>query len=107
MMRRLVPFALAGLLLAAGFASLHQYNATWDEAVGDLFFGQRYLSFFTSFDTKYLHFMEDPYPAGFRSDLRFAPFRRRPWGHYPVASTLATISSRTISGPGVPDASDG
>ena len=97
MMRRLVPFALAGLLLAAGFASLHQYNAAWDEAVGDLFFGQRYLSFFTSFDTKYLHFMEDPYLAGFRPDLRFAPFRWRPWEHYPVASTLATISSQAVA----------
>jgi hypothetical protein len=107
MMRRLVPYALAAVLLAAGFASLHQYNATWDEAVGDLFFGQRYLSFFTSFDGKYLQFMEDPYPASFRPDLRFAPFRWRPWEHYPVASTLATISSRAFSGLGVLDPFDG
>ncbi len=107
MMRRLAPYAFAAALLAAGFASLHQYTATWDEAVGDLFFGQRYLSFFTSFDSKYLQFMADPYPAAFKPDLRFAPFRWRPWEHYPVASTLATISSRTFNALGLLDPFDG
>lgn len=107
MTRRLLPYALAALTLVAGFASLHQYNATWDEAVGDLFFGQRYLSFFTSFDSKYLEFMANPYPAGYKPDLGSAPFRWRPWEHYPVASTLATISSRIFSALGLLDPFDG
>lgn len=107
MTRRLLPYALAALTLVAGFASLHQYNATWDEAVGDLFFGQRYLSFFTSFDTKYLEFMANPYPAGYKPDLGSAPFRWRPWEHYPVASTLATISSRLFTALGLLDPFDG
>lgn len=107
MIRRLLPFILAAILLATGFACLHQYNLTWDEAVGDVFFGQRYLSFFTSFDTKYLDFMANPYPAGFKPDFRFVPFRWRPWEHYPVASTLATISSRTFSALGLLDPFDG
>ncbi len=107
MTRRLLPYALAALVLVAGFASLHQYNVTWDEGVGDLFFGQRYLSFFTSFDGKYLEFMANPYPAGFKPDLGSAPFRWRPWEHYPVASTLATISSRIFSALGLLDPFDG
>jgi hypothetical protein len=107
MIRRLFPYALAALLLTAGFASLHQYNATWDEAVGDLFFGQRYLSFFTSFDGKYLDFMANPYPAGYRPDLSTAAFRWRPWEHYPVSSTLATVSSRFFSSLGLLDPFDG
>lgn len=107
MIRRLLPFILAAILLATGFACLHQYNLTWDEAVGDVFFGQRYLSFFTSFDSKYLDFMANPYPAGFKPDYRFVPFRWRPWEHYPVASTLATISSRTFTALGLLDPFDG
>jgi hypothetical protein len=107
MIRRLTPYALAALLLAAGFAALSQYNPTWDEAVGDLFFGQRYLSFFTTFDSKYLDFGADPYPPGFRPDFRSAPFRYRPWEHYPVASTLAMVSSRLFNAMGALDPFDG
>jgi hypothetical protein len=97
MTKRIVPYAFAAIALIAGFASLHQYNVTWDEALGDLFFGQRYLSFFTSFDRKYLDFRADPYPATFRPDLSSSPFRLRPWEHYPVASTLATATSRLLA----------
>jgi hypothetical protein len=107
MIRRLLPYLLAAILLLAGFAALGQYNATWDEAVGDLFFGQRYLSFFTTLDSKYLDFGADPYPSGYKPDLRSAPFRVRPWEHYPVASTLATISSRLLSATGLLDPFDG
>src|ERR1700694_1662784 len=91
------PTLLAAIALIAGFASLHQYNVTWDEALGDLFFGQRYFSFFTSFDRKYLDFRADPYPANFRPDLSSSPFRFRPWEHYPVASTMATATSRLLA----------
>jgi hypothetical protein len=91
------PTLLAAIALIAGFASLHQYNVTWDEALGDLFFGQRYFSFFTSFDRRYLDFRADPYPADFRPDLSSSPFRFRPWEHYPVASTLATATSRLLA----------
>lgn len=107
MIRRLAPYALAALLLAAGFAALSQYNATWDEAVGDLFFGQRYLSFFTTFDSKYLDFGADPYPPGYHPDFRSAAFRYRPWEHYPVASTLATVASRLFNATGLLDPFDG
>jgi hypothetical protein len=107
MKRRAAPYLLAVLLLIAGFASLHLYNATWDEAVGDVFFGQRYLSFFTSFDAKYLDFGADPYPPAYKPDLRTVPFRYRPWEHYPVASTLATLSGRLFSSTGLLDPFDG
>ena len=56
MTKRIIPYVLAAMALIAGVASLHQYNVTWDEALGDLFFGQRYFSFFTSFDRRYLDF---------------------------------------------------
>ena len=96
MTKRIIPYLLAAMALIAGVASLHQYNVTWDEALGDLFFGQRYFSFFTSFDRGYLDFRADPYPPDFRPDLSSSPFRLRPWEHYPVASTLATATSRLL-----------
>src|SRR5438093_10637620 len=91
------PTLLAAILLIAGFLSLHQYNVTWDESLGDLFFGQRYLSFFTTFDSKYLNFAANPYPPDFRPDLSSMPFRLRPLEHYRLASVLATATSRLLS----------
>ncbi len=88
---------LALAILVLGFASLGSYNVTWDEALGDLFFGQRYLSFFTSLDPAYLDFAADPYPAEHRPDLRLSPFRGRPWEYYPVANTLAAACSVVFS----------
>jgi hypothetical protein len=93
-MKRATPYLLAAAVLAAGFVGIHQTNVTWDEAVGDLFFGQRYFSFFTTFDARYLDFRADPYPPGYVPDVRASFLRIRPWEHYPVASTLATAASR-------------
>ncbi|MCP3958617.1 MAG: hypothetical protein GY719_12260 [bacterium] len=97
-LRRLIPAILVAVLLAWCGAALDQYNVTWDEALGDFFFGQRYLSFFTSFDPVYLDFRADPYPEDHVPDLRRSPFRTRPWEHYPVASTLAAACSNVLSG---------
>ncbi len=84
---------LVAALWTLGFPALRSYNVSWDEALGDLFFGQRYLSYFTSFDAKYLDFAADPYPPGFVPDLRASPLRVIPWEHYPVASTLGAATS--------------
>jgi hypothetical protein len=106
-MKRTAPYLLALLVLVAGFVGIHQTNVTWDEAVGDLFFGQRYISFFTTFDWRYLDFRADPYPAGFQPDLRASFLRIRPWEHYPVASTLATATSRLFVATRLLDPFDG
>jgi len=107
-MRRAVPLLLAVLLLAFGFAELDQYGVTWDEALGDLFFGDRYASYFASFDERYLDFSRDPYPPGHVPNLFVAEFRTRPWEHYPVASTLGSVTSRLFFGRlGVLDPFDG
>lgn len=97
-MRKALPFALAIALVAIGFTQLSRYNVTWDEALGDFFFGQRYLSYFTSFDSHYLDFAADPYPPGFVPDLRSSEFRSRPWEYWPVANTLAAATSRALMG---------
>lgn len=92
-LRAAVPFVFVLLLWIWGLPSLALYNVTWDEALGDLFFGERYLSFFTSFDPVYLAFDEDPYPPERSPDLFVSPFKIRPWEYYPVANTLAAATS--------------
>ena len=106
-MKKAIPYLLAAVLLAAGFIGIHQVNVTWDEAIGDLFFGQRYFSFFTTFDARYLDFSADPYPSGFQPDVRASFLRVRPWEFYPVASTLATATSRLFTATHLLDPFDG
>lgn len=80
-------------LWAFGFSALDQYGVNWDEALGDFFFGERYLSYVTSLDPAYLDFEGNPYGEDHRPDLSSAPFKSRPWEYYPVANTLAAASS--------------
>lgn len=93
------PGVLIALALVVPSALLlDDYGVTWDEAYGDLFFGQRYLSFWTTFDPIWLDFEADPYPAGHRPDLRESPLRSAPQEHFPVAATLgAAVSAVTTS----------
>ena len=107
-MRQSVPWLLAALLLIGGFHEIDQYNITWDEASGDYFFGERYLSFLTTFDARYLDFGSDPYPPGHVPDLRGSMRRGIPWEYWPVANVMAAATSRLFANAlGVLDAFDG
>lgn len=97
MRRHAAGVLLAAVFLAAGFSLLRDYGVNWDEALGDLFFGERYLSFLTSFDTRYLDFAHDPYPAGHQPDLRMSPFRTMPEQYYPFANILGMATSRVLA----------
>ncbi len=96
-LERGLPWLLALALLLGGASQLDQYSISWDEGLGDLFFGQRYLSFVPSFDAKYLDFDADPYPARFSPDLSMSPFRHRPWEYYPFANLLGAATSVVLS----------
>lgn len=95
---RWAPPVLLFLVLGSfAVPALDRYNATWDEALGDYFFGERYLSFFTSFDPVYLDFDRDPYPSDREPNLFVSPLRTRPWEYYPVANLLAAGTSEVLS----------
>ncbi|MEM1179315.1 MAG: hypothetical protein AAGM22_13280 [Acidobacteriota bacterium] len=106
-LRWLFPALAVLVLWAYAWPSLRVVNITWDEALGDLFFGQRYLSFFTTFDPVYLDFSADPYPADHRPDLSASPFRVKPWEYYPFANTLAAATSAVLFKLGLTDPLDG
>ena len=47
------------LFLVSGIATLPLYGMSWDEALGNFFFGERYLRYMTSFEEKYLDFQTE------------------------------------------------
>jgi hypothetical protein len=96
-MKGSIPWLLALLLLAGGLHELREYNITWDEALGDYFFGERYLSYLTTFDARYLDFRADPYPPDHVPDLRRSMRRLIPWEYWPVANIMAAATSRVLS----------
>lgn len=85
---------LAGLFgvvfFVSGVLTLNQFGLTWDEGLGNLFFGERYFHFFRTFNQVYLDFKADlplPYPNSLH--LFLSPFRNVPYEFPPVADTLA------------------
>lgn len=95
-LRQVAPWGGLIMVLALwsfGFSALDQYGVNWDEALGDFFFGERYLSYITTWDAAYLDFAANPYGPEHRPDLSSAPFKGRPWEYYPVANTLAAATS--------------
>jgi MFS family permease len=95
--RRLGPPLLLSLVLVGlGAPALRQYNVTWDEALGDFFFGQRYGSYFTSFDARYLDFDANPYPPGFTPDLSSSLESYWPSHYYPVGGVLGAATSELL-----------
>lgn len=93
----ILPWLLVLVLWLVGFPALRQYNVTWDEGLGDFFFGERYFSFFTSFDGKYLDFQQDVYPPERQPSLFVSPFKGRPWEYYPFTNTLAAGTSELLA----------
>ncbi|MEM6456536.1 MAG: glycosyltransferase family 39 protein [Acidobacteriota bacterium] len=92
----LVPLALALLFALLAAPQLDRYNVTWDEALGDFFYGERYLSFVLSGgDARYIDFASDvhPYPPERVPDLSGSYFRKRPWEYYPFANTFAAATA--------------
>ena len=92
-----LPLLLVAALWAIGFAVLDDYAVTWDEALGDFFFGQRYWSFYTTFDPVYLDFASEPYPPGHVPDLSSSWQRGTPVYFYALGGTLAAATSALLS----------
>lgn len=88
----LVAVGLA-VFLGAGIATLPHYGLTWDEALGNLFFGQRYFYYFTSLNREYLDFEKADLAIHQRPlNLYASPFRAQPWEFPPLADTLSAAT---------------
>jgi len=90
---RLWAGLLVILFLFSGILTLHNYGLTWDEGLGNLFFGERYFRYFISFDQKYLDFQVDLNSLNNQPlDLFLSPFHDRPNEFPPLADTLSAAT---------------
>jgi hypothetical protein len=94
---RLAAWAFALAVVAAGVSTLPRYGLTCDEAYGSLFFGERYLHYFLTFDRSYLDLSRHDLdiharvPDLFRSSWRWAP------GAFPpLADTLSAAAMELL-----------
>jgi 4-amino-4-deoxy-L-arabinose transferase-like glycosyltransferase len=88
-------FVLAYVLIfvVLGFITLPRYGFTWDEGVGDVFFGERYIHFFTSLNPAYLDFENPALDVHQRPfDVFSSSYRDKPNEFLPVGNTLSGLT---------------
>lgn len=93
----LLSAAFSVILVLAGAAAIDDVNPTWDEALGELFFGERTFEYFRTFDPVMLDVSADPWGGTRQPDLGLSPFRIRPWEYPPVAPTLGAAVREVLS----------
>jgi hypothetical protein len=99
-MRKLDGLALVLVLLflVSGVLTQGNFGLSWDEGLGNLFFGERYLRYFGSFEEKYLDFKAELY---FHSEtplnLYPSPFRDYPNEFPALSDTLSAAAMYLFS----------
>ncbi len=79
-----------------GVVTLPNYGITWDEGLGNMFFGERYFYFFMHPQEKYLDFKADVIPNT-PLHLFDSSFRDIPWEFPPLADTVSAASMHLFS----------
>jgi hypothetical protein len=76
-----------------GIATLHEYGINWDEGLGNIFFGERTLYYFRTFDVKYLDFdYQDPYLDSLPINASVTAWRSDPLSFPPLFDTISAAS---------------
>ena len=80
------------IFVVSGIVTLQQYSISWDEGLGNLFFGERYLNYFITFDDKFLDFNESNLSIHERTPNFFSsPWRDRANEFPPLADTVSAL----------------
>lgn len=86
----IIAFLLILFFFISGFLTLPLYGLTFDEGLGNLFFGQRYLYYFLTRDPAYIDFSNANLHIHNRSiNLFLSPLRLAPQEFPPFADTLS------------------
>lgn len=81
------------LFLLFGIITLPQYGLSWDEGLGNLFFGERYFNYLTTLDPKYLDFSNPDLEIHKRAlNLFVSPLGSIPSAFPPFADTLSALT---------------
>jgi len=86
-------FVLLTVIIFSFFLSttltLKNYGLSWDEGLGNLFFGDRYVHYFLNFQEKYIDFKADLFRETKIFNLYPSPFREIPYEFPPLADTIS------------------
>jgi hypothetical protein len=81
------------LFLLFGIMTLPQYGLSWDEGLGNLFFGERYCNYLATMDSKYLDFSNPNLEIHKRAlNLFNSPLKSKPYEFPPFADTLSGLT---------------
>lgn len=85
--------------LLSGWMTLSYYGISWDEGLGNFFFGNRYAQYILSgFDTKFLDFTQNfGDPPGELSLEAYSPYREKFFEFPGLVDTLSGLSMRFFS----------
>jgi hypothetical protein len=82
----------------SGVLTLPRYGLTWDEGLGNVFFGERYVLYLTSFQEKYLDFRANLVATSdLPLDLYLSPYREQPYVYPPLADTVSAASMHVLA----------
>lgn len=95
----LIAILVALSFFFSGIFTLPQYGISWDEGLGNFFFGNRYAQYITSgFDPKFLDFQLDLGDAPNELDLeRYTPYREAYYEFPGFVDTLSALSMRLFA----------
>ena len=86
------------IFLVTGILTLPNYGLTWNEGLGNLFFGERYLHYFKSLNPVNLDFAAElSYNQDHPLNLFNSPYRDSPEEFPPVADTLSAATMYLFS----------
>ncbi|MBI5031791.1 MAG: glycosyltransferase family 39 protein [Chloroflexi bacterium] len=86
------------VFVIAGFFTMRFYGFTWDEAVGDVFFGERYFHFWTTFNPAYLDFERTDLITQQRPFNVFSSsYKDKPNEFLPVGNTVSGMMEEIFS----------
>lgn len=88
---------LIAVFVISGAATLKFYGMTWDEGLGNLFFGERYLFYLTTFRESFVDFKAELPIHNRPLNLFLSPMREFPHEFPPVTDTLSAASMHLLS----------
>ena len=95
---RVLALVLVLGYVVLGVATLPRYGLTWDEGLGNLFFGERYCHYFATLDPAYLRFDNPDLPIHRRPFNSFvSPFRYRAFEFPPLADTVSAATMELVA----------
>lgn len=94
--RLLIGYVL--VFVVAGLITLPAYGFTWDEAVGDVFFGERYFHFFTMLNPAYLDFERTDLDVHQRPfNVYSSTYRDKPNEFPPIGNTISGMTMEVLA----------